>query len=469
MDAVSLNFARWENDRVHLQGDLYRVAASGGTATQLTQHEAHDFMPVWSHDSKSIAFASDRFGNFDIYTINADGGEARRVTLHSANEFPYEFSRDGKTVYFGAARMDAATNRQFPTGSMPELYSVPVNGGRVTQVMTTPAEDIKWSKNGNVMVYHDKKGGENIWRKHHQSAIARDIWMYDTKSNKHTQLTSFAGEDRNPVFADGDKTVFFLSEANGTFNVHRLSLDKPAQVTAVTNFKKHPVRFLSAADDGTLAFGYDGGIYIKRGNTETQQVNIQIAADAKGNNERIVNVASNVQDLAVSPNGKEVAFIHRGEIFVTSVEGGSTKRITNTTEQERNVSFSPDGKSLLYASERGRGWKIYQTQLVRKEEPYFFASTILKEVPVIENDKLNTQPQFSPDGKEIAFIEDRMTLKVYNIASKQARTVLTNNDLFAMGENDQYFAWSPDSKWLLFQFSEPGYWNGEIGTDLSRR
>ena len=445
------------------KGDLYKVPASGGTAIQLTQHEAHDFMPVWSHDSKSIAFASDRFGNFDVYTINADGGEARRVTFHSANEFPYEFSRDGKTVYFGAARMDAATNRQYPTGSMPELYTVPVNGGRVTQVMTTPAEEIKWSRNGNVMLYHDKKGGENTWRKHHQSAIARDIWMYDTKSGKHTQLTSFAGEDRNPVFADNDKTIFFLSEANGTFNVHRLSLDKPAQVTAVTNFKKHPVRFLSAADDGTLAFGYDGGIYVKKGNAEPQQVNIQISADAKGNNERIVNVAGNVQDLAVSPNGKEVAFIHRGEVFVTSVEGGSTKRITNTTEQERNVSFSPDGKSLLYSSERGRGWKIYQTQLARKEEPYFFASTILKEVPVIENDKLNTQPQFSPDGKEIAYIEDRMTLKVYNIASKQSRTVLTNNDLFAMGENDQYFAWSPDSKWLLFQFSEPGYWNGEIG------
>jgi len=445
------------------KGDLYKVPSNGGTAVQLTQHDAHDFMPVWSHDGNTIAFASDRFGNFDIFTIPANGGEARRITFHSANEFPYEFSRDNKTVYFGSARMDAASNRQFPTGSMPELYSVSINGGRVNQVLTTPAEDVKWSSNGNVMIYHDKKGGENTWRKHHQSAIARDIWMYDAKNGKHTKLTNFAGEDRNPVFADNDKSVYYLSEANGTFNVHKLTLDKPNVATAVTSFKKHPVRFLSAANDGTLAFGYDGDIYIKKASGEPQKVNITVIADAKSNNERIVNVAGGVQDLAVSPNGKEVAFIYRGEVFVSSVEGGTTKRITNTPQPERHVSFSPDGKSLLYSSERGKGWKIYQTQLVRKEEPYFFASTILKETPIIENDKLNTQPQFSPDGKEIAFIEDRMNLKVYNIASKQVRTLLNTNDLFAMGENDQYFAWSPDSKWLIFQFSEPGYWNGEIG------
>jgi tricorn protease len=102
-------------------------------------------------------------------------------------------------------------------------------------------------------------------------------------------------------------------------------------------------------------------------------------------------------------------------------------------------------------------------QITRKEEPYFFASTVLKETPVIENDKLNYQPVYSPDGKEIAFIEDRMNLKVYNIANKQTRTLLTSNELFAMGENDQNFSWSPDGKWISFQFSEPGYWNGEIG------
>ncbi len=445
------------------KGDLYKVPSAGGTATQLTQHEAHDFMPVWSPDGGSIAFASDRYGNFDLFLINLNGGEPRRLTFHSASEYPYSFSPDGKSVYFGGARMDGASNRQFPTGALPELYQVPVNGGRALQVLTTPAEDVKWSRNGQSFLYHDKKGGENQWRKHHQSGIARDIWLYNSKTGEHRQLTKFAGEDRSPVWADGDKTVYYLSEANGSFNVHRFAIDNPQAPTAVTQFKKHPVRFLTASNDGTLCFSYDGNIYTKTGNAEPQKVRITIQSEAKANNERIVNVTGGVRDLAVSPNGKEVAFVYRGEVFVSSVDGGTTKRITNTPGQEIGVSFSPDGKSLLYASERAGSWKIYQTIRTRNEEPYFFASTLLRETPVIENNRENYEPQFSPDGKEIAFIEDRMTLKVYNIATKQVRTILTNNDLFAMGENDQYFTWSPDSKWLLFQFSEPGYWNGEIG------
>src|SRR5690625_1010712 len=49
------------------KGDLYRVRPEGGQAQQLTFHEAHDFRPVWSNDGAKIAFASDRYGNFDIY------------------------------------------------------------------------------------------------------------------------------------------------------------------------------------------------------------------------------------------------------------------------------------------------------------------------------------------------------------------------------------------------------------------
>ncbi|ALI97750.1 S41 family peptidase [Rufibacter tibetensis] len=446
------------------KGDLYRVPASGGNAVPLTVHEAHDFMPVWSKDGKTIVFASDRYGNFDLFQMPATGGEAQRMTFHSANEYPYEFSPDSKTVYFGSTRMDMATNRQFPTFAQPELYKVALSGGRVQQILTTPAEEVKLSQNGQIMLYQDKKGGENQWRKHHVSSVARDLWSYDTKTGKHTKLTTFAGEDRTPVFADNDKTIYYLSEESGTFNVHRMAADKPGASTQLTKFTKHPIRFLTASNNGLLCFGFDGDLYTMQANGAPQKVNVVINTDAKTNNERIVPVAGNgVQDLAVSPNGKEVAFIYRGEVFVSAVEGSATKRITNTPEQERHVSFSPDGKTLIYATERGKGWKIYQTQITRKEEPYFYASTLLNETPIINNEKENYEPQFSPDGKEIAFVEDRMTLKVYNIADKKVRTLLTTNELFSMRENDQYFTWSPDSKWIAFDFSEPGFANSEVG------
>lgn len=186
------------------KGDLYKVESSGGNAIALTLHDAHDFMPVWSHDGKNIAFASDRYGNFDIFLISIDGGEPKRLTYHSANEYPYDFSNDNKTVLFGASRLDIAANRLFPTGSQPELYSVSVNAGRVNQIVSSPLEDVKYSKDGNTLIYHDKKGGENTWRKHHTSSITRDICTFNIKTGKHTKITSYNGEDRNPVFTDND-------------------------------------------------------------------------------------------------------------------------------------------------------------------------------------------------------------------------------------------------------------------------
>ncbi|GAB3178205.1 S41 family peptidase [Telluribacter humicola] len=445
------------------KGDIWKVPAAGGTATPLTLHEAHDYMPVWSRDGKSIAFASDRYGNFDVFVVPADGGQPRRLTFHSADESPYDFIPDGKGVLFGAARQDVASNRQFPTGSQPELYSVAIIGGRVEQVLSTPAEDVRYSKDGSQLVYHDKKGGENTWRKHHTSSIARDIWVYDVKSGKHTKLTTHNAEDRNPLFTEDGKKVVYLSERNGSFNVHQMSLANPASSEALTTFKKHPVRFLSRANDGTLCFSYDGELYTLKAGAKPQKVQVQISSDTRSNNEQVMAVSGGARDMAVSPNGKEVAYIFRGEVFVSSVEGGVTKRITNTPEQERSVSFSSDGKALLYASERGNSWKIYETRMSRSEEPYFYASTVLKETPIIENSKENYQPEYSPDGKEIAFVEDRMTLKVYNIASKKVRTLLTDKELFSMRDNDQYFQWSPDSQWMLFDYSVPGMASGEIG------
>ncbi|MDZ4258538.1 MAG: hypothetical protein U0994_07815 [Gemmatimonadales bacterium] len=443
------------------KGDLYRVPAAGGTAVPLTSHPAHDMAPVWSPDGKQIAFASDRYGNFDLFIIPATGGEATRLTFHRANETPFRFTPDGRNLVFGASRLDAAASRLHPTGAQPELYQVAVGGGRPVQLLTTPAEDVSFSADGRLMLYMDKPGGENPWRKRHQSAVTRDIWVWDRTAGTHRQLTTFAGEDRSPVFVAGDTAFHYLSEAGGSFNVFRMALGGGAG-QQVTRFTGAPVRFLTSARNGTLAFGHDGLIYTLAPGGTPAAVPVAILADAKGNNDRVIPVTGGVSQLAVAPSGKEIAFIFRGDVFVAGVDGGAAKQVTRTPEAEQGVGFSPDGNTLIYASERGGRWAIYEARRARAGEPHFFAATTITETPLIANAEQNDQPRYSPDGLEVAYFENRNTLRVFNIASRDTRTLLTERHVWSTGPG-QHVEWSPDSKWLLFGMDVPGLAPGEVG------
>lgn len=435
------------------KGDLYRVASTGGQAQQLTFHEAHDFMPVWNGDGSRLAFASDRYGNFDIYVMDAEGGPAERLTYHSSDELPYSFSHDDTSVIFGGVRQDTPEHRQYPAASQPELYSVPVEGGRVDQVFTIPAEYAQVSSDGNRMLYHDRKGGENEWRKHQRSAIARDIWLYDTTSDEHRMITTFEGESRQPVFSDDEQAFYYLSEENGSFNVHKMSLDEGSDSEQLTHFSLHPVRFLSYGS-GTFAFGYDGEIYTMREGLEPEKLDITIRTQNISNPDRFITINGGVQQMDISPDGKEIAFIARGEVFVTSVDGSLTKRITNTPETEAFVQFTPDGDGLVYASERDGKWSIYQTTKERSEEPFFYASTLLNEVTLVSDEQDNYLPAFSPDGTKLAYIAGRRTLRIMDVESEETVDLLTPEDLFHMRDGDKYFTWSPDSNWLLFGWSK---------------
>ena len=436
------------------KGDIWSVPAAGGNAIPLTLSESYEFAPVWSHDGKSVAFASDRYGNFDVFVMPSDGGESTRLTYHSTREVPSSFTADDRAVLFSAARQDLATHVQFPTGAMSELYSVPVAGGRVSIALTTPALDATVSASGDKILFHDYKGYESDWRKHHTSAVTRDIWVYDTKGKKYAQLSAFKGEDRNPVFDSNDNDFYYLSEQSGSFNVYKSSVRDPSQAVQLTRFSNNPVRFLTRSRNGTLAFSYDGELYTMAANGQPKKVAVRIAADGRNAIERFLPISGGLTEAKLAPNGKEFAFVFRGEIFVSSIDGKFVKRVTNTPWQERSVSFSPDGRTLVYAAEKDNNWNVYTMALTRATEPYLFASTVLKDEAVVATPAEEFQPAFSPDGKEIAYLENRQTLKVYNLATKQSRAVLPPDLNYSYADGDQYYSWSPDSKWLLVQFAQ---------------
>jgi len=442
------------------QGDIFVVDSKGGVANQITSHSAHDYKPVWNNDGTMIAFASNRYGNFDIYLVPAEGGAPTRLTFHSSHDLPYDFTTDGKNILYQSSRLDAAGSIQFPYAGLPELYSVAITGGREKQYLTIPAEEIQFSADGKQILFQNKKGYEDPWRKHHTSSVTRDICAYNTETKKYTQITDSKVEDRNPVWGTGDE-FYFLSEKSGCFNIWKGSAANP-YAEQLTQYTSHPVRFLSySSTTKTLCFGYDGEIYTSS-NGKSEKVNITIKKDDVLNATSLLKVTS-ISEFAISPNGKEMAFVFRGEIFVSSLEYTTTKQITFTADQERSVSFSPDGNKILFAGERNESWNIYEVSRENKDEKYFYNSTLLKEKNIVVTDAETFDPKYSPDGKEVAFLENRTTLKAINLETMKERVVVPGSYNYSYSDGDQYFTWSPDSKWLLIQFFEFERWTSDVG------
>jgi len=269
--------------------------------------------------------------------------------------------------------------------------------------------------------------------------------MTKTRTGKHTKLTTFKGEDLNPVFSADESSIYYLSEQDSkNINVFKMSVADPSKTEKLTDYTENPARFLTVSNNDKLCFGYDGEIYTMEKGAKPVKVNIHIAYDGLQNLPEYKKMSSGINEMAVSPDGKEVAFIIRGEVYVTSTDYRTTKQITHTPEQERSVSFSPDGKAILYAGERNGSWNIYQTKIVSDDEPNFANSTLLKEEVVIATPEEEFQPAFSPDGKEVAYLENRTTLKVVNLATKQTRTILPGNLNYSYSDGDQWYQWSPD-------------------------
>lgn len=436
------------------QGDIFTVPAAGGEARQVTTNAAYDSDPLWTADGRNIVFSSVRELSKDIWIIPAEGGKASRLTTWPGAETPLFVSDKGE-VYFQADIQQDPSYDGFPGD--PQVYTVNIKSGKVALVTSIPMMNLSVNANG-IIIYEDYKGYEDPLRKHHTSSVTRDIWKYLPKKDQFQKISFFEGEDRNPVFTKDGREFYFLSERSGSFNVWHSVLSAPESVNQITAFTTHPVRNLSISQTGVLAFSYNGELYTCVPGQFPVKLEITLKKDNDEREKIRRDISGGASTLAVSPNGKEIAIVAHGDVFVIAPDQKTTRRITNTPEQERGVSFSDDGRALYYAAERGGEWAIWKSELTKKSDKYFTFSYDTKESRFTKEGQTCFQPQVSPDGKWVAFLRDRTELVIKSTSGNKEKSLLKGVN-YSYQDGDQDFAWSPDSRSILINYQADGGWN----------
>ncbi|MFP4334156.1 MAG: hypothetical protein ACLFQC_01645, partial [Wenzhouxiangella sp.] len=451
-------------------GDIYRVDTAGGIAVPLTLTDAVESNPRWSPDGSHIAYSSDRNGTLDVYLLDLAGGPARRLTYHQADDVVTGFSADGSAVLFESVRYDPPDHAADPHQRRPELYEVPVTGGTPRQVTPIEARQAVWDFSGERLLYADYKG-DDFYRKHDDSPFARDIWLLDAASGSHERLTTSRWNDHTPVWDASGEGFYFISERSGSLNVwHQTLAGGEASARQVTFHTRHPVRGLSVAANGMLSYGFDGEVYLLPADAEragaakgSVPVAINLLGADTGDGTIKTEVEGNISEFVVSPNDKEIAFVLRGDVFVTAMDFSTTRRITRTPGLERNLAFTPDGRGLLYAAEREAQWAIFESRLSDPDESYFFTATLVEEGRLIDGSEhagglraAATHPNVAPDGRHVAYLDDWAEVRVFDRQTEKSISVVPGEVNFSIGNNDIHFDWSPDSRFLAVDIQPSG-------------
>ncbi len=432
------------------QGDLWLVSSAGGEAKRLTVHEGYDFAPVWSPDGTKIAFTSDRYGNDDVFVLNLRDGTIQRLTYWSGRDRALGWTPDGKAVLFDSTR------DWEPYGAEPCVYVAPLSGGTPYRLHNATGTPAALSPEGERVAF--VRRDSSWWRKGYRGSATGDIWLHDLKADRFTRLTQTDTSDTFPMWSPDGKTLYFLSERDGTYNLWAMDVASKA-VKQLTRYKGDGVRFPQVARNGSL-IAYEQGMDIcalAPASGEIRILNITApAADVRKPQGFWQQVRSgDVSEFAIAPNGKEVAFVVRGEVFVTRYpEGGSARRLTETVEPESDLAWSPDSKTLVFASERGGTTSLYLVTSDDPEEPRLRRSTKLKTERLTNSPLPDTSPAFSPDGKKIAFRRGNGDLILLDMDTKTERVLLRHWNLGR-------FVWSPDSRWVAYEMEDNEY-NSDI-------
>jgi tricorn protease len=411
------------------EGDLWTAPVAGGTAKRVTSHEGDERSAKFSPDGRSIAFTGEYDGNTDVFVMPADGGEPVRLTWHPGPDDAVGWTPDGKSVIFRSRRID-------PNGSW-HVFTVPATGGEPVEV------PIGWASRLDVDPASGKyaftrMGSEGYTWKRYRGGTADDIWVGDPKKQDYTKVTSFDGPDSWPMWHDG--RVYFLSDEGGTANLWSMTADGADRKRHTDVKGGYDARWPSMGADGKIAFVLGADVHVFDPGTGTES---KVAIDLPGERSlarvRYTDAASHLEWFSLAPDADRVLTVSRGEIFSTPAKPGVTIGVSRGSgARERFASYSPDGKKVVYVTDASGEEAIAVADAWGRGEP--------KVVKAPGTRGWHFPPQWSPDGKKIAFADETHTLYVMPSDGSAPPKAVDK----AEQEEIREYAWSPDGRWLAY-------------------
>ncbi|MGI4020707.1 MAG: S41 family peptidase [Janthinobacterium lividum] len=418
-------------------GDIWTVAAAGGEAHILISDPAYDSRPVYSPDGKYLAFNSTRTGNGDVYIFNLKTNELKRLTFDDGNENLSAWSADNKYVYYASTSHDIS--------GMNDIYRVKAVGGT-----PMPVSENRYMNEFFAMPSPDGKtlaltargiAAQQWWRNGSSHLDQSEIWlMKDGKTATYEKITAGGAKELWPMWSRDGQSIYYISDRSGTQNLWvKTAKGTPKQLTSFTNGR---VLWPTMANNGkTLVFERDFKIWkYELASGKASAINIVRRGAPASLGTEHQRLTSQFRSLVLSPDGKKVAFIAHGDVFVAAAkEGGDALRVTQNSGNESQVQWAPNSNSLVYVSDRNEAANLYQ---------YNFITA--KEARLTNGGEDDGAPIFSPNGKLISFIRNGKELRVLDLVSRQEKVIAKGYLGRPPFASTGSVCWSPDGKWLAY-------------------
>ncbi len=393
---------------------------------------------MYSPDGARLAFTSTRTGNGDIYALTLATGELARLTFDDANELVNGWSPDGKWIYFSSSSHDLS--------SMNDVFRVDASGGTpmpvaadryATEYFGAPAPS-----GDAVAITARGFAGLQWWRKGHSHLDESEIWIVRPGAQpKYEQVTAGGAKDEWPMWSADGTTLYYMSDRSGTQNIWAQRTGT-SEARPLTTFKSGRVLWPTISRDGRrVAFERDLSIWTLDTSTgESRAVPIALRGTPAGAAVEHRAFSDHLQELALSPDGRKVAFTVHGEVFSASAkDGGDAVRLTTTTAEEAELAWAPDSRRLVYMSDRDGTNHLYL---------YDFATGLERQLT--SGPGRDDMARFSPDGKWIAFERNSRELRIIDPNTRDDRLVASGMFDVPPFFQQQDFAWSPDSRFIAY-------------------